>query len=81
MKDIKDMTQFEYMRLENMVARALHTQRRLLRIDTAMLLPSGNADLRVVLRGGFVYRLITDGVEISAVAREVSGGVKNGTNG
>jgi len=71
MKDLRDMTQFEYVRLENMVARALHTQRRLIRIDTATPLPSGNADLRVIYRSGFVYRIITDGVRVFAVAREV----------
>lgn len=71
MKAIKDMTQFEFSRLESMVARTLHTHKRLITIDTAKPLSSGNADLRVILRGGFVYRLITDGTQVFAVAREV----------
>lgn len=71
MKDIKDMTQFERARLENMVARALHTQRRLIKLDTATPIANGKTDLRVILRGGFVYRLITDDSSVLAVAREV----------
>lgn len=71
MKAIKDMTQFEFARLASTVARALHTHKRLITIDTAKPLPSGNADLRVIMRGGFVYRLITDGTQVFAVAREV----------
>lgn len=71
MKNILDMNQFERERLENMVARTLHTQRRLIRIDMAIPLPSGNADLRVIMRGGFVFRLITDGSSVLEVAREV----------
>lgn len=70
MKAIYDMTQFERARLENMVARALRTQRRFIRIDRETPLASGNVDLRVILRGGFVYRLITDGVKVFAIARE-----------
>ncbi len=71
MKDLREMTQFEYVRLESMVARALHTQRRLITIDKAMPLSDGNADLRVIMRGGFVYRLVTDGTQVFTVAREV----------
>ena len=71
MKDIKDMTQFERARLESMVARTLHTHKRLIKIDSATPLSCGNADLRVICRGGFVYRLITDGTQVFAVAREV----------
>ena len=71
MKAIKDMTQFEFARLESMVARSLHTHKRLITIDTATPLSSGNIDLRVIMRGGFVYRLITDGTQVFAVAREV----------
>lgn len=71
MKAIKDMSQFEYERLKSMVARTLHTHKRLITIDAATPLPSGNADLRVIMRGGFVYRLITDGTQVFAVAREV----------
>lgn len=71
MKDLQDMSQLEYLRLENMIARTLRTHKRLITIDTAMPLPSGNADLRVIMRGGFVYRLITDGTQVFAVAREV----------
>ena len=71
MKALQDMNQFQRARLENMIARALGTQRRFIRIDKAMPLTSGNADLRVIYRGGFVYRLITDGVQVLQVAREV----------
>ena len=71
MKDLQDMTQFEYARLESMVARTLHTCKRFVTLDTATPLPSGNTDLRVILRGGFVYRLVTDGTRVFAVAREV----------
>lgn len=71
MKAIKDMSQFEYERLKSMVARTLHTCKRFITLDTAKSLSSGNADLRVILRGGFVYRLITDGTQVFAVAREV----------
>lgn len=70
MKDIKDMTQFERARLESMVARTLHTHKRLIKIDSATPLSDGNADLRVIYRGGFVYRLVTDGTQVFAVARE-----------
>lgn len=73
MKDLRDMTQFEFARLEGMVARALHTHRRLITIDTVTPLSNGNADLRVILRGGFVYRLITDGETVFSIAREVCG--------
>lgn len=71
MKDIKEMTQFERARLENMVARALYTQRRLITIDKATPLSGEKTDLRVIMRGGFVYRLITDGSSVLEVAREV----------
>ena len=71
MKALKDMIQFERARLESMVARTLHTHKRLIKIDSAMPLSDGNADLRVIYRGGFVYRLITDGTQAFAVAREV----------
>ncbi len=71
MKALKDMTQFEHERLESMIARTLHTHKRLIRIDSATPLSCGNADLRVIYRGGFVYRLITDGTQVFAVAREV----------
>ncbi len=65
MKAIKDMTQFEFARLESMVARSLHTHKRFITIDTATPLSGDNADLRVILRGGFVYRLVTDGTQVS----------------
>ena len=71
MKALKDMTQFERARLESMVARTLHTHKRLIKIDSATPLSDGNADLRVIYRGGFVYRLITDGTQGFAVAPEV----------
>lgn len=73
MKDLLSMTQFERARLENMVARVLGTQRRFITIDKATPLSDGNADLRVVYRGGFVYRLITDGSSVLQVAREACG--------
>ena len=71
MKELRDMTQFELARLENVVARALCTQRRFIRLDTAKPLSGGNADLRVLYRGSFVYRLITNGEQVFQVAREV----------
>ena len=71
MKDIKEMNQFEVARLENKIARALYTQRRLIRIDASTPLSDGHTDLRVILRGGFVYRLVWDGANILQVAREV----------
>lgn len=73
MKDLLSMTQFERARLENMVARVLGTQRRMIMIDKATHLSDGNTDLRVIYRGGFVYRLITDGSNVLQVAREVCG--------
>ena len=71
MKDLLSMTQFERARLESMVARTLHTHKRLIKIDSATPLSDGNADLRVIYRGGFVYRLLSDGSLVFAVAREV----------
>ncbi len=71
MKAIEEMTQIEYTRLENMVARALQTQRRCIRIDSATPLSDGIYNLRVIYRGLFPYRLITDGTTVFKITREV----------
>ena len=50
MKEIEKMTQTEYVRLELLLARALGTVRRLVRIDKAEYLESGNAVVCVLYR-------------------------------
>ena len=71
MKEIEKMTQSEYMRLELLLARALGTVRRLIRIDKVEYLESGNAVIRVLYRKQFPYRMETDGKSVFSVLREI----------
>ena len=73
MKTLNEMTQFERERLENMVARAIRTKRYMITLDRLTPLSDGTADLRVIYRGGFIYRLIIDDKSVLQVAREASG--------
>ena len=71
MKEIEKMTQTEYVRLELLLARALGTVRRLVRIDKAEYLESGNAVIRVLYRRQFPYLMETDGKSVFSVSREL----------
>lgn len=71
MKEIEKMTQSEYMRLELLLARALGTVRRLIRIDKAGYLESGNAVVRVLYRRQFPYLMETDGKSVFSCLREI----------
>jgi len=71
MKDIKEMNQFELKRLELLIARAMYTQRRLIRIDKSTPRSDGKTDLRVLYRGQFPYRVTTDGVKVYSILREI----------
>lgn len=70
MKDIGLMTNAERARLENLIARALQTQRRCIRIDKAHYLPNGEAYLRVLYLRAFPYWFVTDGERIITYYRE-----------
>lgn len=71
MKELEKMTQTEYIRFELMIARALETQRRLIKIDKVEYLETGNAVVRVLYRRQFPYRITTDGKSVLKVLREI----------
>ena len=64
------MTQFQYDKLMNMLARALRTQRRFIELVRSVPLDNGNTAHSVKVRG-YRYRVTLRGDEVVEVAREI----------
>lgn len=67
---MEEMTYKEILRLENICARALRTQRRFIRIDKILPRTDKIAVIRVIYRG-FTYLLTANEKYVLQIAREV----------
>ena len=68
---IEKMTGEQYERFLSVIARYIGTRKQFIRLDEVIPLSDGTEDVRVIYRGGFVYRFLVRDGEIMKSWREV----------